>query len=75
MTAPSVTPEQVEQLLAGGADPHEVVRLLVATGAWTKDGATEIVSTFATGGVALAEPAVGESWPGPFEEVPPLFAS
>ena len=50
----SVTPAQVEQLLAGGSDCNEVARLLVATGAWTEDGAREIVSTLSACGVTGA---------------------
>ena len=74
----SLTAEQVAKLVDRGVDAEDIVRLLVATGSWTEAGATEIVSTLAqvptaTGidSMSAAEPG----WPGPFEEVPPLFAT
>ena len=74
-TAPrpvSVTPEQVTEFLRKGAEPETVKRLLVATGAWSESGAEEIVSTLATQPVdATGDPG----WPGPPDDVPPLFAT
>jgi hypothetical protein len=69
MNTPDVSPAQVQKLLADGADSEAVVELLVATGTWTEDGATEIVSTLAPTQATAAEDSGG--WPGPIEEVPP----
>ena len=73
-SVPSITPAQVEQLLAGGSDSDEVARLLVATGAWTEEGAREIVSTLSPSRSPSQSGAHVESWPGPLKEVQPLFA-
>ncbi len=40
-----MTPNQVQHLLDSGIEAGNVVRLLVATGAWTETGAAEIVAT------------------------------
>ena len=42
-----MTPEQVAELVGRGVGTDDIVRLLVATGAWSEAGATEIVSTLA----------------------------
>ena len=44
----SVTPAQVADFLRQGVEPDSVMRLLVATGAWSESGAKEIVSALAT---------------------------
>ncbi len=71
MSVVVVTPTRVEELLARGMDADEVVRLLVATGAWSESGAAEIVSTL---GQRDDQPAL-DPWPGPIEEPGPLFAT
>ena len=69
-----MTPNQVQHLLDSGIETGDVVRLLVATGAWTETGAAEIVATL--GGSEPARSGVAESlaWPGPIDDPPPLFA-
>jgi len=42
-----VTPSGVRRLLESGIQPERVAQLLVATGAWSESGASEIVSTLA----------------------------
>ena len=74
----AVTPEHVAKLVDRGVRAEDIVRVLVATGSWTEAGATEIVSTLAqvptSTGIDLMS-AAEPGWPGPFEEVPPLFAT
>lgn len=66
----SMTPEQVAMLVGRGVGSDDIVRLLVATGAWSEAGATEIVST-----LAPKEGSVHQGWPGPPDDAPPLFAA
>jgi hypothetical protein len=66
MNASGVSPAQVAKLLAEGADSEAIVKLLVATGNWTPEGATEIVSTLAPSPVD--DPKESYGWPGPIEE-------
>jgi hypothetical protein len=76
-TGVRVSTEDVRSLLAAGNAPGDVVRLLVATGAWSESGATEIVSTLDEPSAPHPEPGMPEGddgWPGPIEEPPPLFA-
>ncbi len=40
-----VTPSGVRRLLESGIQPERVAQLLVATGAWSESGASDIVST------------------------------
>lgn len=40
-----VTPVGVRRLLEAGIEPERIARLLVATGAWSEEGASDIVST------------------------------
>ncbi len=78
MSSIAVTPGFVAELLSRGVDEDDVVRLLVATGAWSESGAAEIVSMFeqhdgeTTDSSAPVEPT---DWPGPIEEPAPLFAT
>jgi hypothetical protein len=55
----SVTPAQVAELLSKGVGAQEIVRLLVATGAWSDAGAEEIVATLATSSDGLANSSDG----------------
>ena len=73
----SMTPEQVARLVDRGVAADDVVRLLVATGSWSEAGAAEIVSTLTQRPVAsgLDPLSTDFAWPGPLEEVPPLFAT
>ena len=49
-----VTPSRVQQLLESGVEPGKVAELLVATGAWSESGASDIVSTLANNANRLA---------------------
>jgi hypothetical protein len=71
----SVTPAQVEELCSRGAAPDEIVRLLVATGAWSEAGAAEIVSTLYRPAHESGSAASAPAWPGPPDDPPPLFAA
>jgi hypothetical protein len=72
----SITPEQVARLVDRGVGTDDIVRLLVSTGSWSETGAAEIVSTLAQRPVEIADSISAEpGWPGPFDEVPPLFAT
>ena len=72
----SITPEQVARLVERGVGTDDIVRLLVSTGSWSETGAAEIVSTLAQRRVETAESMSAEpGWPGPVEEIPPLFAT
>jgi len=68
-----MTPSQVQHLLDSGIGVGDVVRLLVATGAWTDTGAAEIVATL-TAEPARSSLAENLGWPGPIDDPPPLFA-
>ena len=46
MNVPRVGPHHVQQWLKAGTDHDAVVQMLVASGAWTEDGAHDIVQTF-----------------------------
>ena len=69
-----MTPNQVQHLLDSGIETGDVVRLLVATGAWTETGAAEIVATLRGSGPARSSVAENLGWPGPIDDRPPLFA-
>jgi len=69
----SMTPELVATLVGRGVGTDEVVRLLVATGAWSEAGATEIVSALAL--PASDSASAHQGWPGPPDDAPPLFAA
>jgi len=71
----SMTPEHVAMLVDRGVRTEDIVRLLVATGTWSEAGATEIVSTLAQTAADEGSTSAELSWPGPFEDVPPLFAT
>jgi hypothetical protein len=71
----SMTPEQVEKLVDRGVSTEDIVRLLVATGTWSEAGATEIVSTLAPRTADEGSTSAVLSWPGPLEDVPPLFTT
>ena len=71
---PQMTPGQVQHLLDSGIEAGDVVRLLVATGAWSESGAAEIVASFTRAGPARGSAAENLGWPGPIDEPPPLFA-
>ena len=75
MTDISVSPTQVQRLLADGADLDEIARLLVATGTWSEAGATQIVSTLARPAADDASALPDLAWPGPPDDAPPLFAA
>jgi hypothetical protein len=69
-------PAEVENLCSRGVAPDKIVRLLVATGAWSEAGAAEIVATLSDW--SAHEPGPEPSppgWPGPPEDPPPLFAA
>ena len=69
-----MTPSQVQHLLDSGIERGDVVRLLVATGAWSESGAAEIVSTLIRADPGRSAGAENPGWPGPLDEPPPLFA-
>jgi hypothetical protein len=73
MNVPQIAPHHVQQWLNDGTDHQAVVRMLVASGAWTEDGANDIVQTVSAHELA-PEPIEQLGWPGPVEEPPPLFA-
>ena len=74
--AVSITPEQVIRLVDRGVGADDIVRLLVSTGTWSEAGAAEIVATVAQRPTETADSMSADpGWPGPFEEVPPLFAT
>ena len=49
-----VTPSGVRRLLESGIEPERVTRLLVATGAWSESGASDIVAMLAVEGDPLS---------------------
>ncbi len=71
---PQMTPSQAQHLLDSGIESGDVVRLLVATGAWSESGAAEIVSTLIRVDTGRGAAAENLGWPGPIDEPPPLFA-
>ena len=72
MNVPQIAPHQVQQWLQDGTDHDAVVQMLVASGAWTEDGAHDIVQTI--GAQELAPELIEQlRWPGPLEEAPALF--
>jgi hypothetical protein len=73
MNVSQIAPHQVQQWLKDGTDHQAVVRMLVASGAWTVDGANDIVQT-CSAHESAPEQIEQLAWPGPVEEPPPLFA-
>ena len=69
-----MTPSRVQDLLDAGVEAGDVVRLLVATGAWSESGAVEIVSTLTGSHPGRSILAENLGWPAPIDEPPPLFA-
>lgn len=67
----SLTPEAVANLVDRGVSGEDIIRLLVATGTWSEAGAAEIVATI----VQRSAGPAAQRWPGPLEDVPPLFAT
>ena len=72
MNVPQVAPHHVQRWLQAGTDHDAVVRMLVASGAWTEDGAHDIVQTI--GAQELAPEQIEQlGWPGLLEEAPALI--
>ena len=72
MNVPQVAPHHVQQWLKDGTDHDAVVQMLVASGAWTEDGAHDIVQTFSAEGVAPEDRpfiAINAAWPDGAETV------
>ena len=71
----SLTPELVASLVDRGVAGDDIVRLLVATGTWSEAGAAEILATLVDRSAEPDSRSAEAGWPGPLEEVPPLFAT
>ena len=72
MNVPRIAPHHVQQWLKDGTDHEAVVQMLVASGAWTEEGAHDIVQTFSTHELT-PEPVEQLGRPSPLGEAPPLF--
>lgn len=70
----ALTPGVMRALLDDGVGEAGLVRLLVATGAWTERGALDIIQVLTGDAAALPTVGDGSLWPGPIDDAPPLFA-
>ena len=71
----SVTPEQVEHWVSNGVSHDAIAKVLVASGAWTENGAKEIIASFTSPDGLVAESVEEVGRPEPLEDVPPLLAT